>query len=109
MISVYLLLLVPTVTLAGVEIVESPEAFTWIEQGEEKGLICTTNSGWQWCQWEHTTSDNEVVKYQIGQEFATLETVDPLISFTDMSETTCGIKITDADRAQHEVMCYYYG
>ena len=39
MISVYLLLLVPTVTLAGVEIVESPEAFTWVEQGEEIGQI----------------------------------------------------------------------
>ena len=103
MISQYIVLLLPTLTFAGINIIDSPEEFTWVEQGAEKSLICTTESGWQWCQWEHTNTNNDITKYQTGQAYSTLETLDPLISFTDISETTCGIKITEADRGQHEV------
>ena len=103
MISLHIVLLLPSLTFAGLNIIESPDEFTWVEQGSEKSLVCTTESRWQWCQWEHTDINNEVVQYQTGQETSSLETKDPLIWFTDKSETSCGIKITNADRIQHEV------
>jgi len=102
MIWQYIVLLLPTLTFAGLNIIDSPEEFTWVEQGAEKSLVCTTESGWQWCQWEHTNTNNDITKYQTGQAYSTLQTKDPLISFTDISETTCGIKILEADRNQHD-------
>ena len=103
MISIYLLLLLPTLTFAGLEIIDSPGDFTWVEQGGEKTFVCTTNIEWQWCEWSHTNADDEEIKYQIGQSSSEIQTKDPLISFTEKSETTCGIKISNADRVQHEV------
>ena len=107
MISQYIVLLLPTLTFAGLNIIDSPEEFTWVEQGLEKSLVCTTESKWQWCQWEHTNTNNDITKYQTGQAYSTLQTIDPLISFTDISETTCGIKISEADRSQHEVSTWW--
>ena len=103
MISTYLLLLLPTLTFAGLEIIDSPGDFTWVEQGGETTLVCTTKSEWQWCEWAHTNADDEETKYHIGQSSSYIQTKDPLISFTEKSETTCGIKISNADRVQHEV------
>ena len=102
MIAVYLLLLSPSLIL-GVEIVSSPDENIWVENGGEKTMICTTNTGWQWCQWEHTDLNNEIQKYQTGQEYTTLETGDTQVNFSDLTETNCGIKIMEADPVKHQV------
>ena len=104
MISTYLfLLLFPTIAL-GVEIVKSPDEHIWVEMGEEKSLVCTTDTGWQWCQWEHTDLNGQESKYQIGQKYNALDTWVHLITFTELTETNCGIRISTADPVRHEVM-----
>ena len=102
MISFYMLLLIPALSL-GVEIVQSPDENVWVENAKEKDLICATDESWQWCQWEHTDGNDEIHQYQTGQKYSTLETSDPLIRFIELSETTCGIKILEADPIKHKV------
>ena len=99
---ILLLLLIPKSTL-GVEIIQSPGESIWVEQGKDKSLVCTTNQRWEWCYWEHNNLQNEKTKYQTVQEYTTLQTGDPHITFTQLSETTCGIQILDAHPVEHQV------
>ena len=99
----YFLLLIPNLS-TGMDIIESPDENVWVEQGKDTSLVCTTEERWQWCYWEHQIMDNNTKgRYQVVQEYITMETVDPQIKYTQLSETTCGIQILDANPKMHQV------
>ena len=106
LISVFSLLIIPTFVL-GVVIVKSPGENVWVEKGKDKVLTCMTDTNWQWCEWEHEAmTTGEKQKYQTGQKYTTLNTVDDQIQFTELSETSCGLHISMADPIKHQVIHY---
>ena len=92
----WLLLVVAYVlSTSALDIIQSSGENVWVEEGRSVSLICTSNEPWQWCYWEHTTLKNKTL-YQTVQEYTSLETEDPHIKFTKLSNITCGLQIIQA-------------
>ena len=88
--------------MGSLKIIESPEANVWVEEQKNVSLLCISEQPWQWCYWELETA---IVKtlYQTGQEYTTLKTYDPRVQFFQLNEHSCGIQISGASPAEHQV------
>ena len=97
-----LLVVADVLSTAALDIIQSPEENVWVEEGKSVSLICTANEPWQWCYWEHTTLKNKTL-YQTVQEYTSLDTEDPHIKFTDLSNVSCGLQILQAVAERDQV------
>ena len=84
------------------KIIESPDTNVWVKEQKNVSLLCTSQQPWQWCYWELETALVKTL-YQTGQEYATLETYDPRVHFSNLDETSCGIQISGALPEEHQV------
>ena len=93
--------------MSSLKILDSPDTAVWVKEGHNVTFLCTSDQPWQWCYWERETSA-ETTRYQIGQEYTTLNTFDPQVQFSNLDESSCGIKISGALSKEHQVLIFCF-
>ena len=47
------------VTVAGFNLLQSPDEVVWGAEGKRFSLECKVDEAWQWCYWEREISNNK--------------------------------------------------
>ena len=61
--------------VSGLEIMDPPPDQLWVKESESTEFCCKSDQPWQWCYWELTPIEDEVVQLEKTRRFQTHQVI----------------------------------